>query len=232
MSSLSHLSILPVFQLLGGTEVEQKEFVQRLMIALQQRSLCSAFVNREECQTQSQYAIFSKVKLYDLVFIDSENDLPAQQIHLGSQDTTLLDRLVWTGGDDIALQVFTDRLVKRTDELVHQTPVWGCILIGGKSSRMGRPKHLIEDKNKITWLERTAAILRPFVDGLLVSGNGMLPEKLADTKRLVDIPGVVGPLTGILSASRWQPMVSWLLVACDMPYITTEAIRVASFGAS
>ena len=53
----------------------------------------------------------------------------------------------------------------------------------------------------------------------------MLPAKLSDIVRLTDIPGVVGPLTGILAASRWQPTVTWLLVACDMPHITPEAIH-------
>jgi molybdopterin-guanine dinucleotide biosynthesis protein A len=63
------------------------------------------------------------------------------------------------------------------------------------------------------------------VDGLVVSGTGRLPDNLADTVRLADIPGVAGPLTGIVAARRWQPMVSWLLVACDMPHITPEAIQ-------
>jgi molybdopterin-guanine dinucleotide biosynthesis protein A len=195
------------------------------MAVLERRSLCGVFLKRAAYRNQSRYALLSLTKLYDLVIIDAGVDLPAQQIRIGGHEDSVRDSLVWTGGDDPAMQGFTDRLVLKMDELVLQTPVWGCILIGGKSSRMGRPKHLIEDENKITWLERTTDILRPLVDGLVVSGAGMLPEKLADTIRLPDIPGVVGPLTGILAASRWQPMVTWVLVACDMPHITPEAIQ-------
>ncbi len=108
---------------------------------------------------------------------------------------------------------------------VEDSPVWGCILIGGKSSRMGQPKHLITDDCGKTWLEHIAGILMPFVDGIAISGAGIVPESLAGVTCLADIPGVVGPLTGILAACRWRPQVSWLLVACDMPHISVETVE-------
>ena len=225
VNRISNFLNLPVFQISGGIEEERRAFAQRLQVALQRRSLCSAFVKREECQDPHQYTVLSQAKLHDLVIVDAGIDIQAQQIRIGGQDTSRQDSLAWTGGGDLAMQEFTDRMVDKMDEYVHQTPVWACILIGGKSSRMGRPKHLIEGQNNITWLERTTDILRPLVDGLVVSGAGVLPEKVADITRLADIPGVVGPLTGIIAASRWQPTVTWVLVACDMPYITTEAIQ-------
>jgi len=104
-------------------------------------------------------------------------------------------------------------------------PVWACILIGGKSSRMGRPKHLLPDSSGATWLERTVALVQPLVDGVALSGAGEVPASLGGLPRLADIPAVAGPLTGILSAMRWQPEVAWLLLACDMPGLSTEAVR-------
>ncbi len=216
---------LPVFQLAGGTEGERMDFVQRLQVVLQRRSLCSAFVKRKECQNSNHYAVLTQAKLHDLVLVDAGIDIQAMKISIGGQDSLQPDNFSFTGGGDLAMQSLTDKLVAKMDEFVRQTPVWGCILIGGKSSRMGRPKHLIEDQNKKTWLERTTDVLFPLVDGLVVSGAGVLPDKIVNITRLADIPGVVGPLTGILAASRWQPTVNWLLVACDMPHITTEAIR-------
>lgn len=105
------------------------------------------------------------------------------------------------------------------------TPLWACVLIGGRSSRMGKPKHLLQDQQGLTWLERTVALLRPLVDGLVLSGGGEVPEGLHDLIRLPDIPTVAGPLAGILAALRRYPSVSWLLVACDMPDIREEAVR-------
>jgi molybdopterin-guanine dinucleotide biosynthesis protein A len=105
------------------------------------------------------------------------------------------------------------------------TPVWGCVLIGGRSSRMGRPKHLLRDQHDVTWLERTVRLLRPFVTDVVLSGKGEVPDSLNGLIRLPDIPDVAGPLSGILAAMRWQPAVSWLLVACDMPDISEDAIQ-------
>jgi molybdopterin-guanine dinucleotide biosynthesis protein A len=105
------------------------------------------------------------------------------------------------------------------------TPVWGCVLIGGRSSRMGKPKHLLRDQNDVTWLEKTVRLLRPFVTDVVLSGRGEVPDSMNGLIRLPDIPDVAGPLSGILAAMRWQPAVSWLLVACDMPDISEDAIQ-------
>jgi len=110
-------------------------------------------------------------------------------------------------------------------QLWHKTPVWGCVLIGGQSSRMGRPKHLLTSRQGVTWLERTVGLLRPLVADLVISGNGDVPQSLRNLIRLSDVPGVAGPLSGILAAMFSYPEVSWLLVACDMPDIHEDAVR-------
>lgn len=104
------------------------------------------------------------------------------------------------------------------------TEVWACILIGGKSSRMGRPKHLLPDSTGNTWLERTVSIVLPHVSGVALSGAGDVPASLATHVRLDDVPDVYGPLTGILAAMRYKPDVAWLLLACDMPCISDKAV--------
>ena len=40
-----------------------------------------------------------------------------------------------------------------------------------------------------------------------------------------DVPTAAGPLAGILAAMRWNPDVSWLVTACDMPHITVPALK-------
>ncbi len=105
-----------------------------------------------------------------------------------------------------------------------RTPVYGCILIGGKSRRMGKPKHLII-KNGRTWLERTIELIEQVTERTVISGTGTTPSSLANYTQLADIPNVKGPLSGILAAMRWAPNVSWLVSACDMPEITLEALH-------
>ena len=66
-----------------------------------------------------------------------------------------------------------------------RTPVWGCVLIGGKSSRMGTPKHLLETAGR-TWIERTVAVLRGRVEQVVIAGAGALPAALAEMIRVDD----------------------------------------------
>ncbi len=102
--------------------------------------------------------------------------------------------------------------------------IWACVLIGGKSSRMGSPKHLLTTATGETWLERAVAILSDRLDGVVISGSGDVPSGMDKLVRLTDVPDGQGPLAGIVSAMRWRPDVSWLVIACDMPGVTGEAV--------
>ncbi|MDH3328972.1 MAG: molybdenum cofactor guanylyltransferase [Desulfobulbaceae bacterium] len=103
------------------------------------------------------------------------------------------------------------------------SPVWGCVLIGGSSTRMGRPKHLIE-QNGSTWLEKAVSKLKNKVEKIVISGKGDIPATLKNIPVIQDDPGLLGPLAGILSVMRWNPDVSWVVSGCDQPEISEEAI--------
>ena len=103
-------------------------------------------------------------------------------------------------------------------------PVWGCVLIGGRSLRMGRPKHLLEEEGS-TWVERTVAVLRTRVEQVVIAGEGRLPASLAGECRVADVVGLKGPLAGILAAFRCYPEVSWLVAACDLPDMGSAALQ-------
>jgi len=105
-----------------------------------------------------------------------------------------------------------------------RTPVYGCVLIGGASRRMGAPKHLLESGGR-TWLERTVEALRPLVERIIIAGAGDMPDALADVTRLPDVPDAEGPMAGILAAMRWAPWASWLVAACDLPNLSAEALE-------
>ena len=111
------------------------------------------------------------------------------------------------------------------DRTWFETPIWGCVLVGGQSRRMGRPKHLLQRQDGKSWLEHAVRSLTPFSDRIIISGAGDIPGHLSHLTRVPDAPEVQGPLSGILSVSRWQPNVSWLLLACDMPDVTAESIK-------
>jgi molybdopterin-guanine dinucleotide biosynthesis protein A len=89
---------------------------------------------------------------------------------------------------------------------------------------MGTPKHLLQENGR-TWLEQSVETLGKQVDRVVISGNGELPKSLQHLDRIPDVPGVEGPLAGILSVMRWAPSVSWLIAACDMPRLQREALK-------
>jgi len=119
-------------------------------------------------------------------------------------------------------------LAGRLDQIHDQTPVNGAVLIGGKSSRMGRPKHLFSDESGQSWLERLLHRFEPFVSGLFVSGAGSLPASISargDIERIDDLRAIQGPLAGVGALLAHAPYHSWLVCACDMPDISADAIR-------
>lgn len=149
---------------------------------------------------------------YDLVLAAGATDPAFPALRLPGGETA--------ADPSACVQTILDQL----QQTLRQVPVWACVLIGGRSSRMGRAKHLLADSRGRTWLENTVAVLAPRVERVVLSGSGLVPEGLQGLTRIADVPGVAGPLAGILAAMRWQPEVSWLLVACDMPSLCPEAL--------
>jgi len=106
-----------------------------------------------------------------------------------------------------------------------QIKIYANILIGGKSTRMGRAKHLIPHPNQGSWLDHTLSILTPYCSDIILTGEAQIPEHLTHLKHLPDAPDVNGPMSGILAGMRWAPSASWIICACDMPTMTSKAIE-------
>lgn len=213
----------PIFQLCGGLESQRIDFLKELQYECDLRHLYMAVVHTSLPQ---RFELFSLSQKYDLVIVDGPVDYATHTIYFGSlgdfQDRDLIQL-----NADCSIEEFLGKLVHSIEDIIRQTPLWACILIGGRSSRMGQPKHLLTMQKASTesWIERTVRLVQPLVDGLVVSGRGELPLSLEHLQRIPDIPGVAGPLTGVLSAMRWQPGISWLVIACDMPFISSESIN-------
>jgi molybdopterin-guanine dinucleotide biosynthesis protein A len=103
--------------------------------------------------------------------------------------------------------------------------VWGLVLAGGKSSRMGSDKALLEQDGE-TQLSRAVALLAERVDRVFVSTRA---DQASDAERgkfeqIVDRYEDIGPVAGILSAMDSNKEVSWLVLACDLPNIDDATI--------
>ena len=105
-------------------------------------------------------------------------------------------------------------------------PVYGLVLAGGKSRRMGHDKALL-DHNGQSQLAYVAGVLDACVEKVFVSTR---PDQADDEQRaqyaqIVDRYDDLGPVAGILSALEEKPEVDWLVVACDLPNIDEQTIR-------
>jgi molybdopterin-guanine dinucleotide biosynthesis protein A len=103
--------------------------------------------------------------------------------------------------------------------------IYGLVLAGGKSRRMGRDKALLERDGQ-SQLAYIAGLLEDKVERVFVSTRAEQQDDSERSRypRIVDRYEEMGPLAGILSAMEEHPDVHWLVVACDLPNISDETI--------
>jgi molybdenum cofactor guanylyltransferase len=99
----------------------------------------------------------------------------------------------------------------------------GFVLAGGRSSRMGRDKALLPFKGR-TLLECVAAEVHQVTNAVTVVGN-ISRHSYLSYPVIEDIFPGRGPLSGIhaalaASCAEWN-----LIVACDMPEVTSDFLR-------
>lgn len=105
-------------------------------------------------------------------------------------------------------------------------PLYGLVLAGGESRRMGRDKALL-DRDGETLLAYAMNVVGSCVDRVFVSTRAEQgdDEERARFDRIVDRYDSLGPVAGILSALDTWPEVDWLVVACDLPNISASTLK-------
>ena len=103
-------------------------------------------------------------------------------------------------------------------------PLYGLVLAGGKSTRMG------EDKSLISYfgLEHRiylAKMIAPFCEKTYIScQENQLSENLDGCNPLIDLVPSKGPMSGLMSAFLTHPNAAWLVIPCDLPLFSTKNI--------
>lgn len=136
-------------------------------------------------------------------------------------------------------------------------PLYGLVLAGGRSRRMGRDKAALEYQDGVPHARRTADLLdavceRVFVscradqvdgEGRMEGGGGdgagkgepgpqgsVLASLPARVGRIPDAFDLGGPLNGILSALAAHPGAAFLVAACDLPFLSEESLKALVAG--
>ncbi|WP_250631957.1 NTP transferase domain-containing protein [Rhodoflexus caldus] len=105
-----------------------------------------------------------------------------------------------------------------------RAPLYGLVLTGGKSERMGQDKAQLNYHGK-PQQQHTADLLAQHCERVFIScrfeqmaavpvGYEGLPDTFTD----------LGPLSGILSAFRQYPDAAWLVLACDLPLMQAATL--------
>ena len=105
--------------------------------------------------------------------------------------------------------------------------LFGLVLVGGKSIRMGRDKALISYNGTETQLERSSALLRTECQKVFVSQRKDQVFELPNFADVIydSVKEVKGALCGILSAMHSHPNDHWLVIACDLPNLEVNVLK-------
>jgi len=103
--------------------------------------------------------------------------------------------------------------------------IYGLVLSGGKSTRMGQDKGLIAYHGK-PQREHLYNLLSGVCDQTFLSIRNEQKSTIAPAfKTIVDADEFKGPYNGLLTAHKKYPDVAWLVLACDLPLITANSLQ-------
>ncbi|MCS7012040.1 MAG: NTP transferase domain-containing protein [Chloroherpetonaceae bacterium] len=106
------------------------------------------------------------------------------------------------------------------------TALYGLVLAGGKSTRMGRDKGSLS-YHGVSQRVFAAHLLSEFCRDVFISCRAeQVPLLEPELKPLVDTFCDVGPAGGILTALHFRPESAWLVVACDLPFLSSKALQM------
>jgi molybdopterin-guanine dinucleotide biosynthesis protein A len=104
-------------------------------------------------------------------------------------------------------------------------PLYGLVLAGGRSSRMGQDKAALRVGGR-TQLEQAMALLAPHVARAFVSvrADQRVDPLRAGFEQIEDTRENLGPIAGIIAAQERFPDCAWLVLACDLPLLDAATL--------
>lgn len=107
-----------------------------------------------------------------------------------------------------------------------EAALFGLVLAGGASSRMQRDKAAIEyhGQSQLHW---TFHLLTHVCAATFVSVRPDQREEptRAGLPQILDRRPGIGPIAGISAALQAHPKAAWLVVACDLPFLSEQTLR-------
>jgi len=105
-------------------------------------------------------------------------------------------------------------------------PLYGLLLAGGQSKRMGKDKAILSYHGP-SQIEYNFKLLASFCAKVFLSNRQEQSQWdfYKDYPQIQDIFTNIGPMAGILSALCTYPNAGWLALGCDLPFVGQETIE-------
>jgi molybdenum cofactor guanylyltransferase len=103
-------------------------------------------------------------------------------------------------------------------------PLFGLVLTGGKSSRMGTDKAWINYHGMPQWQYAAQMLHQAGIDRVYISCRPEQEAQFAPFPCIPDQVSEIGPMAGIAAAFAFQPEAAWFVLACDLPALDAHAI--------
>ncbi|MCW3462888.1 NTP transferase domain-containing protein [Chitinophaga nivalis] len=105
------------------------------------------------------------------------------------------------------------------------SPLKGLILCGGYSTRMQEDKSQIAYHGMPQW-QYVQTLLADLVTEVFISCRPEQAIHFSTAALITDQVTCGGPAAGLLSAHLLQPATAWLVVACDLPFVSRQSLSL------
>lgn len=118
--------------------------------------------------------------------------------------------------------------MRKKDTSGKMPPLYGLVLAGGRSSRMGRDKGLLA-YHGLPQREYLYRLLEPLCEKTFLSlrSDQAAADNLGGSlQTILDEDQFKGPFNGLLSAHHRFRQAAWLVVACDLPLMDLSGLEM------
>ena len=108
--------------------------------------------------------------------------------------------------------------------MIEKSHITGIILAGGRSSRMGTDKGLL-DLNGKTFIQYSMEALNPLVSKIMIISDNPAYD-IFNVERVEDIIKDSGPLAGIYAGLKKSNTEYNLVLSCDIPLVQSNVLKM------
>jgi molybdopterin-guanine dinucleotide biosynthesis protein MobB len=152
---------------------------------------------------------------YDLILVEGHKQSPLPKVWLlhegeNSPPAAVTDVKLVLPRNANRPDEFIALLVGWLSDLWLKTSVYGFIYMTENDRQGGAGQELSTEEGDR--LKQNSELLRDYTEDIVVVGNKTLSVDFTDCLQLPRSPDLTGPLAGLVTAMRWHPLASWLVV--------------------